>query len=84
MSAGILTLIERMGEANKEKKDIFTLEYLISVRDAIKNKDRKLWPDKVLRTEYNKLDKTQQGYFIDIVGDMIEGLQEHFEKEDIL
>lgn len=84
MSSTILTLIERMGEANKGKKDIFTLEYLVSVRNAIRNKDRKLWPDKVLRAEYNKLDKVQQGYFIFIIEDMIEGLQEHFEKEDIL
>lgn len=75
---GLLGAITILGETNEGFTDQETHAYLKKVLEAMETKNRQLWPDKNLRGYVNALDKTQYELFLNVVKDMVEGLDEHY------
>ena len=78
LEQGLLGAITLLGKTNEGFTDQETHAYLKKVAEAMETKNRSLWPDKELRTHVNALDKTQYDLFLNVVRDMIEGLDDHY------
>lgn len=74
----MLELIEILGRVNNGKSDRETHKLIKETVDAIVNKERQTWPSKELRAHYNSLDKLQQKLALEVLNDMLDGLNEAY------
>lgn len=75
---GVFGAIVLMGEINNGKSDRDTQKMVKQIINAMTEKKRQQWPDKRLRKLANEMDDLSKGYFLNVLQDMSDALDEHF------